>query len=208
MGVTIGEVAGSVERLTQQWREERTTRLARKRLERADFDLLRDADLLKVVAPVDAGGSWESMSSSLRELCGIYRQLGRVDPSVALVSSMHPAVVAFWLSTPDPTQPAWEEQRRAVFASAIAGEQWGTITSEPGSGGDITRTRSVATPADGVTFIAGRYLCSNRRQALRQRLGHHRPDDHDGDPRRAGRSRASSCSMSVTAPGTGRPACS
>jgi alkylation response protein AidB-like acyl-CoA dehydrogenase len=155
MGVTMGEVAGSVERLTQEWRDERTTRLARTRLERADFDLLRDADLLRIVAPVDAGGSWESMSSSLRELCGIYRQLGRVDPSVALVSAMHPAVVAFWLSTPDPTQPAWEEQRRAVFASALAGEQWGTITSEPGSGGDITRTRSVATPADGVAFIAG-----------------------------------------------------
>jgi alkylation response protein AidB-like acyl-CoA dehydrogenase len=38
----------------------------------------------------------------------------------------------------------------------LAGEQWGTITSEPGSGGDISRTRAVATPVDREPFIAGR----------------------------------------------------
>ena len=31
---------------------------------------------------------------------------------------MHPAVIAFWLASPDPSQPEWEEQRQAVFASA------------------------------------------------------------------------------------------
>ena len=43
-----------------------------------------------------------------------------------------------------------------MFASAAAGEQWGTITSEPGSGGDIGRTRSTATPAIADSFIVGR----------------------------------------------------
>lgn len=92
----------------------------------------------------------------MRPVCEIHRQLASADPSVALVCSMHPAVVAFWLASPDPSQPDWEEQRNAVFASAAAGEQWGTITSEPGSGGDINRTRAVATPGEAEPFLAGR----------------------------------------------------
>ena len=68
---------------------------------------------------------------------------------------MHPAVIAFWLATPDPSQPDWEEQRHAVFASAAAGEQWGTITSEPGSGGDIGRTRATASPVGAQHFLPG-----------------------------------------------------
>jgi alkylation response protein AidB-like acyl-CoA dehydrogenase len=68
---------------------------------------------------------------------------------------MHPAVIAFWLATEDAAQPAWNEQRDGVFASAIAGEQWGTITSEPGSGGDIMRTRAAAAPLDDNAFIPG-----------------------------------------------------
>src|SRR5262249_32595560 len=91
-----------------------------------------------------------------RPICGIYRTLATGDPSVALVSSMHPAVIAFWLATPDPGQPDWENQRRAVFESAVAGEQWGTITSEPGSGGDIGRTKAVAKVADDEPSTAGR----------------------------------------------------
>jgi alkylation response protein AidB-like acyl-CoA dehydrogenase len=61
---------------------------------------------------------------------------------------MHPAVLTYWLASPDESQPAWEEQRRAAFASAADGRQWGTITSEPGSGGDIMRTRTRAVPSD------------------------------------------------------------
>jgi alkylation response protein AidB-like acyl-CoA dehydrogenase len=34
-----------------------------------------------------------------------------------------------------------------VFASARAGAWWSTITSEPGSGGDVARTKAAATPA-------------------------------------------------------------
>jgi len=88
-------------------------------------------------------------------VCEVLRRLGAADSSVALVSAMHPAVVAFWLLSPDPLQPAWEAQRRAVFASAAAGEQWGTITSEPGSGGDILRTRTRATACDAAPFLPG-----------------------------------------------------
>ena len=139
-----------------QWRADRTKRHARRHLDRADFDALRDAGMLAAVAPVEVGGLWQNAPSSLRALCQRYRLLASADPSVALVSSMHSAVVAFWLASPDSEQVDWEDQRRAVFASAIAGEQWGTITSEPGSGGDITRTRAIARPCGGEAFIPGR----------------------------------------------------
>jgi alkylation response protein AidB-like acyl-CoA dehydrogenase len=60
------------------------------------------------------------------------------------------------LFNPDASQPDWERQREAVFASAAAGEQWGTITSEPGSGGDIARTKATATPLGDQGFMVGR----------------------------------------------------
>ena len=156
MAVDLEAVAASAADLAGAWRADRTERQARRHLERADFDRLRDAGLLRLPVPVDAGGLWAGWAPSLAPLCGIYRTLAAGDPSVALVSSMHPAVVAFWLASPDPAQPDWEEQRRAVFASALAGDQWGTITSEPGSGGDISRSRAVAEPGTDPPFMAGR----------------------------------------------------
>jgi alkylation response protein AidB-like acyl-CoA dehydrogenase len=76
----------------------------------------------------------------------VLRTLAAADPSVALVASMHPAVIGFWLARPDPERVAWTEQCDAIVATAAAGAQWGTITSEPGSGGDILRTRTRAVP--------------------------------------------------------------
>ena len=70
------------------------------------------------------------------------------------VSSMHPAVISYWL-LPASSDGSFVTQRDAVCASAMAGEQWGTITSEPGSGGDILKTKAVATPLDGQTFLPG-----------------------------------------------------
>ncbi len=102
------------------------------------------------------GGVWRDTASSARAVCELLRLLASADPAVALVSAMHPSVVAFWLLNPDPSQPAWETQRHAVLASAAAGDQWGTITSEPGSGGDIGRTKATATPTDDGSFMVGR----------------------------------------------------
>ena len=155
MAHEVGDVARAVDEIGARWRADRKERQTRRHLDAADFGLLRDAGLLTLIAPVDSGGSWIDMPSSARSLCAIYRRLAGADPSVALVSSMHPSVLAFWLASPDPSQPAWEEQRQAVFASALAGEQWGTITSEPGSGGDIARTRAVATPRPAASSLPG-----------------------------------------------------
>ncbi len=153
---TTADVVSEVRAVAADWRADRKERQARRHLDQADFDRLREAGVLRLIAPVDSGGLLDSIESSVRPLCEVYRQLGAADPSVALVSSMHPAVINFWLASPDAAQPAWEEQRRAVFASAVAGEQWGTITSEPGSGGDIARTKAVATPVDTEPFLPGR----------------------------------------------------
>lgn len=145
---TFADLDGSLRSITAAWRGERAARQARRSLERADFDALRDCGLLLAPVPVDQGGLWESIARSTRPVCESFRVLAGGDPSVALVSAMHPAVVGYWLATPEGDQPAWAAQRRAVFASAAAGHQWGTITSEPGSGGDILRTRTRATPSD------------------------------------------------------------
>jgi alkylation response protein AidB-like acyl-CoA dehydrogenase len=145
-----------VQSIVEGWKLQRTERQARRHLERVDFDALREVGFLRAVVPQDAGGLWRDARSSARPVCELLRLLASADPAVALVSAMHPAVVGFWLFNPDPAQPEWEAQRSAVFASAFAGEQWGTITSEPGSGGDIGRTRSTATPTDDVPFMLGR----------------------------------------------------
>ncbi|HEX7167767.1 MAG TPA: hypothetical protein VF230_12370 [Acidimicrobiales bacterium] len=155
MTTTVADVALSIDEIASAWRGDRSQRQGRRQLDADDFARLREAGLLQLVAPADAGGSWESFPASARGVGGIYRSLASADPSVALVSSMHAAVVSFWLATTDESQPEWEEQRRAVFASAANGRQWGTITSEPGSGGDINRTRSAAARIDAEPFLPG-----------------------------------------------------
>jgi hypothetical protein len=144
----------SVDDIVTSWRTERIERQARRHLERRDFDDLREAGLFKLPAPRAVGGFWDGAATSARRACELHRRLASGDPSVALVASMHPAVLAFWLASPDPSRPEWEEQRQAAFASAVAGEQWGTITSEPGSGGDIAPVASHYT----VTMSKLRYL--------------------------------------------------
>lgn len=144
-----------VQSISNDWRSQRVERQTRRHLERVDFDALRNAGLLKAVVPEEMGGLWRDTATSARLVCELLRTIAMADPAVALVSAMHPTVVAFWLCNPDPSQPAWEEQRQAVFASARSGEQWAIITSEPGSGGDIARTKATAAPADGVGWMTG-----------------------------------------------------
>lgn len=153
LGVGVGE-------LTTAWRAERSERQARTALDPADFAALRAAGLLAAVVPEAQGGLWVDVATSTASLCAVLRDLAGADPSVALVSAMHPAVVGFWLALPDEGAEAWREQRAAVVASAADGAQWGTITSEPGSGGDVARTTTVAEPdtdteSDGSARLPG-----------------------------------------------------
>lgn len=156
MTPTSNSLGDDVQSIVAAWKLQRAERQARRHLDPADFDALRKAGFLRAVVPEDMGGLWRDTASSARIVCDVLRLLSSADPAVGLVSAMHPSVVAFWLLNPDQSQPEWEAQRRAVFASAAAGEQWGTITSEPGSGGDIARTRATAMPTDDVAFMVGR----------------------------------------------------
>ena len=155
MTPTVVSLREAVQSIVDVWKPQRPERQARRSLDNADFVELRAAGFLRTVVPEALGGLWRDTPSSARMVCDLLRLLATADPSVALVAAMHPSVVAFWLLNPDSSQPEWERQRQAVYASAASGEQWGTITSEPGSGGDIGRTRSTATPTGDEPFMPG-----------------------------------------------------
>jgi len=148
----VGALPGAAE-IAAHWRAERADRFARTGLEAADFAELRSAGVTMLPVPVEQGGAWRSVEASLRPTCDTLRVLAAGDPSVTLVSAMHPAVLAFFLANEAPDHALWNEQREAVFASAAAGAQWGTVTSEPGSGGDVALTRSTAEPLDDADDI-------------------------------------------------------
>src|SRR5215813_834015 len=134
--------------------KERRTRQLRRRLEPSDFQRLHDIGLHLVSVPVAYGGMWEDLSRSVRPLCELLRILAHGDSSLALVYSMHPSVLSFWRDAEPPlsSAQAWETQQREVFATARDGAWWGTITSEPGSGGDVANTKAVAQPENGASL--------------------------------------------------------
>ena len=80
------------------------------------------------------------------------RKLAVGDPSVTLASAMHHLVLSSWRlpTVPEPFTGGWIQQRHQVFDTVHGGCWWGTIVSEPGSGGDTSRTASVCQP-DGVS---------------------------------------------------------
>jgi alkylation response protein AidB-like acyl-CoA dehydrogenase len=151
---TMETIRLEVHRLAARFAQERQTRQRRRELDQADFEQLAAAGFLLSCLPVAYGGVWESHDRSLRSVCEILRELAHGDSSVALVSAMHPAVLSTggWLTCPQaapPFETAWEEQRRWVFWTARHGAWWGTIMSEPGSGGDVSKTKAVARPGAG-----------------------------------------------------------
>ena len=126
--------------------KDRRARQQRRNLDKADFDALADAGYLLTGVPASLGGLWVDLQTSTRPICEFLRTLAHGDPSVALVSAMHPAVIVYWLLQDGPEV---DEQKRWVAQTALDGHWWGTITSEPGSGGDIMRSRAIARKAAG-----------------------------------------------------------
>lgn len=155
----IDTILKNVSEVSSRFSRQRTERQQRTGLVAADFDELREAGFLLTGVPVDQGGVWEDLRRSARPVSAILRILAHGDPSVALVCAMHPTVLAFWLASPTAPSPfgeAWTAQRRRVFETARNGAWWGTITSEPGSGGDLARTKATARRrADGTYLLTG-----------------------------------------------------
>jgi alkylation response protein AidB-like acyl-CoA dehydrogenase len=153
---TVLRAVGSI---AKGFATDRHNRQRRRELDPADFEALRRAGFFLTGVPVEAGGLFASVAKSTRPIAEIVRALARGDSSVALVASMHPAVLSFWLATPvvEPShQGAWTKQRAFIFGEAAKGAQFGTITSEPGSGGDILETKAVARPgSDGAWLLTG-----------------------------------------------------
>jgi alkylation response protein AidB-like acyl-CoA dehydrogenase len=143
------QVLANVASVAADFAAARKDRQVRRELHREDFDALAAAGFLYTGVPLAQGGLWDGVASSTRTTAEILRALARGDPSVALVSSMHPAVLSFWHATSDvPAEfaSAWRAQSELVAQHAADGHWWGTITSEPGSGGDVSRTKTAARP--------------------------------------------------------------
>jgi len=137
----------SFDALAALLREQRHERARRRALDPADFEHLREVGFGLTGLPESEGGSWAGLARSTRPICEMLRRLAQGDPSLALVASMHPGVLLTWTEfadAPAPHREAWRMQRAEVFATVRAGAWWGTVKSEPGSGGNVTLTRSVA----------------------------------------------------------------
>jgi alkylation response protein AidB-like acyl-CoA dehydrogenase len=137
--------------LAQEFAAERAERQHRTKADPADFRKLQSLGIPMMAVPVEFGGTWESLAQSARPICTMLRTLAQGDSSVTLASAMHHLVLSSWRipTVPQPYTEAWVLQRREVFQTVLDGAWWGTIVSEPGSGGDTGQTRAVATPQDG-----------------------------------------------------------
>ena len=156
----VEEVVENIKELSARFAQERGERHRRRALEKDDFDALFDAGFHLTGAPPEMGGINGGVTEFTRPLCEMLRILAKGDPSVSLVASMHPAVLGGWLEVPEAPPPytdAWEKQRRTIFETALEGCWWGTIISEPGSGGDPSKSRAVAKPrpSDSKYLISG-----------------------------------------------------
>ncbi|MGH1493703.1 MAG: hypothetical protein ACRBK7_30635 [Acidimicrobiales bacterium] len=151
------QVLTAIDDLAATWAVERDDRFKRRHLERADFDAVAATGYLQLIVPEEHGGSWRSLNETGPVIVEAIRRLATADQSVALVSSMHPTVLGFWTCAPRAPRPheaEWNAQRRTVFETAMNGHFWGTITSEPGSGGDVLATRATAEPIEGADTFA------------------------------------------------------
>ena len=146
----------NMDALVASWLPDRSNRMARSALARIDFEALNDAGFTHTGVPVSLGGLWLDAAQSAVPVANVLRKLAVVDPSLALVASMHTTVLLFWSveTTVGPT--GWKVHRDNVFENAKSGHWFGTIASEPGIGGDILATRSTARPlSDGTWSMIG-----------------------------------------------------
>jgi alkylation response protein AidB-like acyl-CoA dehydrogenase len=145
----LASVKKNVSELADSLRKSQRERQLRRSLDPDDFDQLRSTGFHLTGVPRDQGGVRTGLSESTRSICEMLQTLARVDSSLALVASMHPSVMCFWTALPtvqSEYQAAWDRQTGYVIRRALEGAWWGTITSEPGTSGDLMLSKAVATP--------------------------------------------------------------
>jgi len=148
------EVRAAVADVARDFAAQRTERIGRRALEPDDFARLERAGFPLTGVPLQQGGLWRGLADSVRDYTELVRLLAEGDACVALVAAMHPSVLSFWLAPADPKtdSDAWSAQRQRFVDTAKGGHWWGTMISEPGSGGDILQTRAKA-ESDGADFV-------------------------------------------------------
>lgn len=159
--MTNKEIISNIKILSETFSLQRNERQKRRGLEKIDFEAIYRTGYLHMAVPQIQGGTWVDVPHSLPDICLALRQLATGDSSVALVSAMHPAVLSNWLCPspiPAQLQDNWDNQCKEIFEDIKNGAQWGTITSEPGSGGDVSKTI-----ADAVPVGNGNYLISGKK---------------------------------------------
>jgi alkylation response protein AidB-like acyl-CoA dehydrogenase len=134
----------NIDELVSAWMPHRAERMARQALDRNDFAALADAGMTLVGVPVEFGGLWDGKQRPAIKIAALLRKLATVDPSLALVSAMHPTVLLNWINDAPDGPPGWQEQRAQVFEHVRNGAWFGTISSEPGIGGDFLATQATA----------------------------------------------------------------
>lgn len=143
------QVIHAIAELAEQFATDRVERQRRRSLNPSDFTTLTATGYPLLAVPREYCGDWVDVRASTRTICEALRTLARGDSSVALVSAMHASVLAFWLTSPeapDQYRDAWRAQQERLWSTVLGGAWWGTLTSEPGSGGDVARTRTAAEP--------------------------------------------------------------
>jgi alkylation response protein AidB-like acyl-CoA dehydrogenase len=183
--VDTNAVLHDVRAIAERFAGDRHERQRRDRLVPEEFDELAAAGFLLLGVPSAHGGLFESVAASTRDVGSVLTALARGDASVALVASMHPAVQSFWHASPDAPpehRDAWAEQRAYVSQMATEGHWFGTITSEPGSGGDVARTVAAAEPGpDGTWRLTGKKHFGSGSGVTSFMLTSARPPDEDPD---------------------------
>ena len=146
--MNVNAILDGVSDLAQEWAAQRQDRQQRTKAAPEDFEALRRLGVPLLGVPVEFGGLWETPALSSRPICTMVRTLAQGDPSVTLASSMHQLVLSSWRTdtVAEPYADAWTKQRKEVFQTVHDGAWWGTLISEPGSGGDTSRSSSEAVP--------------------------------------------------------------
>lgn len=157
---TLDEVHLLAQEIAARWAVQRAERQRRTSLDPKDFAELEGAGVHLTAVPVEFGGLWGGVRKSTRPISDIFRALAKGDPSVALVTVMHPAVLQPVLAireAPEPFSASWKAERQWIFETILGGAWWGTIGSEPGKSSD--REPVVATARldpDGRYRLSGR----------------------------------------------------
>ena len=146
--MSVNVILDGVSDLAQEGATQCQDRQQRTKADPADFETLRRLGIPLLGVPVEFGGLWESSARSSRPICTMVRRLAQGDPSVTLASSMHQLVLSSWRTdtVTEPYADAWAKQRKEVFQTVHDGAWWGTLISEPGSGGDSSRSSTKAVP--------------------------------------------------------------